>query len=187
VSARAFVVFLAVLALIGLLGFGLIGTGSANLAVGDDAPHTELPRLDGQGTGSIADYRGEWVLVNFWASWCAPCRDESPTLQRFFERHGDDVAVVGIDTQDLSGDALEFVAEFGLTYPMLRDPDSESPLSDEYGATGLPESFLVDPEGDVAMICRGPIDQSDLEELVLPLVSGQGTSAPGDGSICVTA
>jgi cytochrome c biogenesis protein CcmG, thiol:disulfide interchange protein DsbE len=186
-SVRALVVLLAVLALIGLLMFGLIGTGSANLAVGDSAPDAELPRLDGEGTGSIADYRGDWVLANFWASWCTPCRDESPTLQRFAERHGDDVAVLGIDTQDLSGDALDFVEEFGLTYSMLRDPDSESPLSDEYGATGLPESFLIDPDGSVAMICRGPIDQSDLEELVLPLVSGQGVSAPGDGSICVTA
>jgi cytochrome c biogenesis protein CcmG/thiol:disulfide interchange protein DsbE len=187
VSARAFVVFLAVLALIGLLGFGLIGTGSANLAVGDEAPDAELPRLDGEGTGSIADYRGGWLLVNFWASWCNPCRDESPTLQRFFERHGEDVAVLGIDTQDLSGDALDFVEEFELTYPMLRDPDSESPLSDEYGATGLPESFLIDPDGDVAMICRGPVDEGDLRGLVLPLVSGRDPAAAGDESICLTA
>jgi cytochrome c biogenesis protein CcmG, thiol:disulfide interchange protein DsbE len=185
-SARALVVFLAVLALIGLLGFGLIGTGSANLAVGDDAPHAELSRLDGEGTGSIADYRGEWVLVNFWASWCNPCRDESPTLQRFSERHRDDLVVLGIDTQDLTDDALEFVDEFGLTYPMLRDPDSESPLSDEYGATGLPESFLIDPDGGVAMICRGPIDESDLEQLVLPSVSGDEVTSD-DGSICLTS
>jgi cytochrome c biogenesis protein CcmG/thiol:disulfide interchange protein DsbE len=181
------VVFLAVLALIGLLGFGLIGTGNANLAVGDEAPDAELPRLDGEGTGSIADYRGEWLLVNFWASWCAPCRDESPTLQRFSEQHGDDVAVLGIDTQDLTGDAMDFVDEFGLTYPMLRDPDTESPLSDDYGATGLPESFLVDPEGEVAMICRGPVDDGDLEELVLPLVSGRAPAASDEQSICLTA
>jgi cytochrome c biogenesis protein CcmG/thiol:disulfide interchange protein DsbE len=186
-SARAFVVFIAVLALIGLLTFGLIGTGTADLAIGDPAPDEELPRLDGEGTGSIADYRGEWVLVNFWASWCTPCRGESPTLQRFAERHEDDVAVLGIDTQDLSGDALDFVEEFELTYPMLRDPDSEEPLSEDYGATGLPESFLVDPEGDVAMICRGPVDESDLQDLVLPLVSGREATASGDGSICVTA
>ena len=170
-SARALVVFLAVLALIALLGFGLIGTGSASLAVGDDAPHTELPRLDGEGTGSIADYRGEWVLVNFWASWCAPCRDESPTLQRFSERHGDDVAVLGIDTQDLTGDALAFVREFDLTYPQLRDPDADSPLSEEaFGATGLPESYLIDPEGDLALIRRGPVDDEYLERFVEPLI-----------------
>jgi cytochrome c biogenesis protein CcmG/thiol:disulfide interchange protein DsbE len=187
VSARAFVVFMAVLALIGLLGFGLIGTGNANLAVGDEAPDAELARLDGEGSGSIADYRGEWVLVNFWASWCAPCREESPTLQRFSEQHRDDVVVLGIDTQDLSGDAMDFVDEFDLTYPMLRDPDSESPLSDDYGATGLPESFLVDPEGEVAMICSGPLDDGDLEELVLPLVSGRAPQASDENSICLTA
>jgi cytochrome c biogenesis protein CcmG/thiol:disulfide interchange protein DsbE len=126
------------------------------------------------------------VLVNFWASWCTPCREESPTLRRFFERQGEDVAVLGIDTQDLSDDALDFVREFELTYPMLRDPDSESPLSDDYGATGLPESFLINPEGDVAMTCRGPVDDGDLEDLVLPLVTGQEVTASDDGSICVT-
>jgi cytochrome c biogenesis protein CcmG, thiol:disulfide interchange protein DsbE len=107
-------------------------------------------------------------------------------LQRFFERHGKDVAVLGIDTQDLSGDALDFVEEFELTYPILRDPETESPLSDEYGATGLSESFLIDPDGDVAMICRGPVDEGDLRGLVLPLVSNEEVADDGE-SICVTA
>ena len=171
-SARAFAVFIAVLALIGLLGFGLLAKDSEGLAVGEPAPEAELPHLDGDGAASIADYRGDWVLVNFWASWCLPCRDESPALQRFHERYRDrGLVVLGINTQDLSDDALDFVSEFDLTYPQLRDPDGGSPLSeDAFGATGLPESYLIDPRGDLALIRRGPVDEEYLDRFVEPLI-----------------
>jgi len=164
---------MAALALIGLLVFGLATKEGKGIAVGDRAPDRELPRLEGEGTESIADYRGEWVLVNFWASWCVPCRDESPALQRFYDRHrADGFVVLGVDTQDLSDDALEFVRELDLTYPQLRDPDGNSPLSeDEFGATGLPESYLIDPQGDLALIRRGPVDDQYLDRFVEPLIS----------------
>jgi cytochrome c biogenesis protein CcmG, thiol:disulfide interchange protein DsbE len=172
VSARAFAIFMALLAMIGLLGFGLIAKGSEDLAVGDPAPQTELPRLDGSGTGDLADYRGKWVLVNFWASWCDPCRVESPTLQRFYERHrADRFLVLGIDSRDLTDDALAFVREFDLTYPMLRDAEGEH--SEEYGLLGFPESFLIDPDGNVALIRRGPVDEEYLERFVAPKLERQ--------------
>jgi len=171
VSARAFAVFLVVLAVVGLLAFGLIEKSNDALAVGEQIPDAELPALDGAGTGSIADYRGEWVLVNVWASWCGPCRDETPALQDFHERHrGDDFTVLGIDIQDVSSDAQAFVEEYGVTYPQLRDP--EDTRFDALGMRGVPESFLVDPDGDLALIRAGPLTEEYLMDVIEPLIEG---------------
>ncbi len=153
------------------MAFGLLSKGSARLEIGERFPDADLPALAGEGSGRVGDYRGKWVLVNVWASWCDPCREESPALQRFHERHrDDDFTVLGIDSRDVSGDALEFVAEFGLTYPQLHDDTGRRP--DELGMTGFPESFLVDPEGKVALVRPGPVTGEYLEASVAPLIEG---------------
>lgn len=171
-SARAFLAFLAVCAVIGLLGFGLLSKGEAKVAVGDPVPDRELPVLDGSGQGSIADYRGRWVLVNLWASWCIPCRQEAPELDRFAQRRRKRGPVVlGINVQDNSDDALAFLREFDVRYPQLRSVGDER--SDAFGSTGVPENFLVDPQGRLALIWRGPVDRSFLEQNVVPIVEGQ--------------
>ncbi len=127
--------------------------------------------LGGGGEGKIADYRGDWVLVNLWASWCLPCRDEAPALERWWRRHRDEgVTVLGINVQDNSEDALAFLDEFGATYPQLRSVGGER--SDAFGSTGVPENFLVDPDGRLALIRRGPVDERFLRENVDPLVAG---------------
>ena len=171
-SARAFAAFLAVLAVVGLLGFGLASKGTTGLEQGETVPDDPLTRLGAAGEGSLADYRGRWVLVNFWASWCDPCRTESPDLARFHREHRDRrFTVLGIDTQDLSGDALAFVREFGLGYPHLRDPDGEA--AEAWGTTGVPETFLVDPAGALRLMRRGPVDERFLEGEVAPLLPGE--------------
>jgi cytochrome c biogenesis protein CcmG/thiol:disulfide interchange protein DsbE len=158
-----------VLAFVGLLAYGLVSKGSSGLEIGDRAPASPLPRLEGGGTASLAEYRGRWVLVNFWASWCDPCREEAPALERFQREHGGPrFTVLGIDTQDLTSDGLAFVRDYGLRYPHLRDGDGSA--ADDYGTTGVPETFLVDPRGKVRLIAVGPVSEEYLREEVAPLL-----------------
>jgi len=169
-------VLTAIVALVALLAYGLAsneperGVEQALLAgEREPAPEVDLPRLDGNGDGSLADYRGHVVVLNFWASWCKPCRAESPLLQRWHERLDKQGAtVLGVDVQDLSGDALDFVSEYGLTYPMLRDGPGD--IRDDYGILGLPETFVIDPRGRVAAVARGPVDEAWMREQVAPLL-----------------
>jgi cytochrome c biogenesis protein CcmG, thiol:disulfide interchange protein DsbE len=173
VSSKSFAVVIAVLAVIGLLGFGLLSKGEASLSVGEAAPDKELTRLGTPGTGEIADYRGKWVLVNFWASWCEPCKAEAPALESFQQAHGGGgFTVLGINLDDTTDDALAFTRNYDLSYPQLRDGDGAD-RRDAYGMTGFPESFLIDPQGHVALIRRGPVDERYLDEQVAPLIQGR--------------
>jgi cytochrome c biogenesis protein CcmG/thiol:disulfide interchange protein DsbE len=170
VSARFLAVLVGVLAVIGLLAYGLLSKSNAELAVGDAVPSDTLARLDGHGSGSLADYRGRWVLVNVWASWCPPCRDESPALESFYRRYsGPHFTVLGIDSRDLSTDGLRFTQQYGMTYPELRDGDGS--YAKDLGTTGQPESFLVNPEGRLAVHWPGPLTQGMLQRDVLPLIA----------------
>jgi cytochrome c biogenesis protein CcmG/thiol:disulfide interchange protein DsbE len=171
VSVRSVIAVLGVLAVVGLLVFGLASKGSSGVAIGDPAPQEPLPRLEGEGSQSLADYRGRWVLVNFWASWCLPCRAEAPELESFQqERGGAKFTVVGIDSRDLTGDGRDFVAKYGLSYPQLRDGDGDA--AHDYGTTGVPENYLVNPAGKVRLLVRGPVDEEYLNEEVAPLLPG---------------
>jgi cytochrome c biogenesis protein CcmG/thiol:disulfide interchange protein DsbE len=172
VSARTFAVFIGVIAVIGLLAFGLVSKGEARLAVGDEVPATTLPVLGSEATGSLADHEGKWVLVNVWASWCAPCRDEAPALEAFYRQHqGENFEVLGIDTQETGEGGLGFVDEFGLTYPQLHDGDGAY-AKDGLKTTGVPESFLVDPEGKLALQLPGAVSAEWLDQQVAPMIEG---------------
>jgi cytochrome c biogenesis protein CcmG/thiol:disulfide interchange protein DsbE len=179
VSARSFFAFLAVLAVVGLLGFGLLSKGSTKIAVGDPVPDRELPTLPGPGRASLAEQRGKWVLVNLWASWCPPCREEAPLLERFHRRQrAKGVTVVGINVQDNRDDALAFLREFPASYPQLRSVGDER--SEAFGAGGVPENFLVDPRGRLALIWRGVVDDRFLRERVEPLIREPMRGAAAD-------
>ncbi len=172
-SFRSVIAVLAVLAVVGLLVFGLAGKGSSGVGVGDPAPQAPLPHLGGGRSQSLTAYRGRWVLVNFWASWCPPCRAEAPALEEFQQQQrGSGFTVLGIDSRDLSGDGRAFVRRYGLSYPQLRDADGGA--GDDYGTTGLPESYLVDPRGIVRLHAIGPVNEEYLKNEVAPLLGKGG-------------
>ena len=177
--------FLIPLALFGVLAWFLYSGLSLNPRevpsplIGKPAPGFALVRLDEpQKTVRRDDLLGKPWIMNVWASWCVPCREESPALERFSRRNADRVVVLGIDTRDLSGDALDFIDEFGLTYPQLRDPDGQ--YADRLETTGVPESFLVDPEGRLARRLRGPFSsEADIARFAAPALRAAAREAPG--------
>lgn len=128
-----------------------------------------LPKLEGNGEESLAGYRGRWVLVNFWASWCPPCRGEAPALEVFQRRHGNaEFTILGIDSRDLSEDGEAFVDRYGISYPQLRDGNGSA--AHDFGASAFPENFLIDPHGRVRLMWKGPVTLDALNEEVVPLL-----------------
>jgi cytochrome c biogenesis protein CcmG, thiol:disulfide interchange protein DsbE len=177
--ARAYwPVTIAAALLVGLLAYGLTTTGAdttldAAVARGErvDPPtRAALPVLGGDGTGSLADYEGKVVLVNIWASWCAPCIEELPLIQEahemLSERGG---TVLGIDVKENSGAGLDAVEKFGLTFPNLRDRDGS--YVREWGQAGYPENFVIDRQGKIAAVRRFPVTQKWLDETLPPLLA----------------
>ena len=169
-----------VLALIGLLTYGLAsnhpdrGIDQA-LARGErvKAPAFDLPRLSGGERIALADLRGKVVVLNIWASWCDPCRAESPLLERWHRRiAGRGGTVLGVDVLDVSTDARAFVREFRLSYPQIHD--RKDSVRSDYGASGVPETIVIDPRGRIAAIRRGPVDQAFMRDKVLPLLGSAG-------------
>ncbi len=176
-SGKGFAAVMGVLAVVALLTFGVASKGGDGpMKVGDTVPTDTLSSLENNGAdGSLADYKGKWVLVNVWASWCNPCRDESPALQDFYEQHEDqNFTILGVDSQDTIEDAGRFIKEFGLTYPHLHDGSGD--YADELGTTGVPESFLVNPQGKLALPRPGPVTKEYLNDFVAPLIDSGATS-----------
>lgn len=135
---------------------------------GKAVPDFTAPLLEGDGKLSMSDLEGKPVVVNFWASWCGPCKDEAPLLQAAYEEYGDRVAFLGVDIRDAMSDALEFVDTYGLTYPSVRD--EEMRVYADYGLTGQPETFFVDAEGVLVKHVPGPVDEQTLYQALDVLV-----------------
>jgi cytochrome c biogenesis protein CcmG/thiol:disulfide interchange protein DsbE len=109
----------------------------------------------------LADLRGKVVFINFWASWCVPCREEQPTLEKVWQQYRDKgVVFVGIDYVDTEPDALTYLNDFQVTYP--NGPDLGTKISPKYHIQGVPESFLVDGQGSIVLFKIAPISEAEL-------------------------
>lgn len=140
---RVSIVLVPALIFVGLLWFGLMRSGP-QATVGGEAPEFELPTLSGD-TLSSADLKGRPVVINFWASWCLPCREEAPLLERTWRQYRDEgVVFLGVNIKDAESDARDFVDEFDITYPIVRDLNQE--MTRRFGVRGLPETFFADHE-----------------------------------------
>ena len=170
----------AALLIIVLLVVGLAASGGST-AIDDalvsgqrpPAPDITLPVLvSGPGLPpagqrvSLSSLKGTPVVLNLWASWCGPCRDEAPIFETAWERYrAKGALVLGLDLQDLSGNALEFLREYGITYPSLRDGSDASKRDLE--ATGVPETYIIDKRGRIALHITGQV--TELRQLTVPL------------------
>jgi len=134
----------------------------APLNVGDIAHDFGLPDLDGQQV-ALADFKGKPVIINFWATWCPPCRIEMPELQRAFEEYQEDDLVILAVNESERPDQVQsfFYDEMGYTYTPLLDEEAE--VGEMYGAVGLPTTFFVNSAGEVTAIHRGVLTQSQIE------------------------
>jgi cytochrome c biogenesis protein CcmG, thiol:disulfide interchange protein DsbE len=193
---------LAAVAFVALLAYGLT-TKSADRTI-DDAlsrgeavapPGFELARLaDGSPSGpSAATWRrasadgevaldelsGTPVVLNFWASWCEPCRAEAKVLQQGWEDSRGEVLFLGLDAQDASEDARDFIAQFGLTFPHVRDPSNAT--SRDWGVTGLPETYFLAADGRVVGHVIGSVSEQQLREGVAAARAGRPRDAAQGG------
>ena len=130
------------------------------------APAFSLPRLDGEPT-ELAQFRGKFVLVNFWATWCPPCLQEMPAMEASFQRYSDHDFIILAVSSDREGAAVvrPFIDKLGVTFPILLDTDQR--VSTQYGATNLPVSFLLDRQGQVIAGSQGARDWSSAAAISL--------------------
>lgn len=140
--------------------------GLGRIQVGQSAPDFTLRTLDGSET-TLSDFRDQAVLINFWATWCEPCRIEMPEIVRAYETHSDagfTVLAVNLTDQDAFEDIQAFVEEFDMTFPVLLDSNGE--VSRLYGLLGLPMSIFIDREGKIARIYIGLMSGEQIDEFV---------------------
>ncbi|MGD2136999.1 MAG: TlpA disulfide reductase family protein [Gammaproteobacteria bacterium] len=140
-----------------------------------------LPDLEGKPV-SLSDFRGKWVIVNYWATWCPPCLDEIPDLVEFYEDNRDEVVVLGVDYEEVNADYLrEFVDSHFMSYPVVRmEPVPVTPLGP---VLGLPTTYIISPQGERMARQEGPVTREALEAYLArkrqpPEVNQPATSVP---------
>jgi len=162
------------LILIGLIGYAVFDfledkkRGVTGIEIGNMAPDFELQLLNDENeTIRLSDLKGKKVVVNFWASWCKPCREEMPEIQEFYETKSDDIEVLAVNmtaSEVKAENAHEFVEGKGYTFPLLVDPKNQA--SSDYKVLGLPETFFINSDGTINDFIKGQMDLEMLEAKV---------------------
>jgi cytochrome c biogenesis protein CcmG, thiol:disulfide interchange protein DsbE len=134
-------------------------------------PAPELTLSDtGNVSRSLADYRGQVVLVNLWATWCPPCKEEMPTLQAFYDKHkGRGFVIIAINDGDPASDVVQFVKDYQLTFPVWLDPTYIA-TEKAFKTLNLPSSFVIDRDGTIRLMWVGGISRRMLDKHVAPLI-----------------
>ena len=153
------------LAFIALLAVRLWQTNVQGQRAAGEAPELNFTTFDGEGI-DLHDLRGKGVVINFWASWCTPCREEADLLEQTWRREkGGGIIFLGLDYLDQEPAALAYLNEFDITYP--NGPDLRSQAARRYRIQGVPETFFVSPEGRIVETVVGPIaSQQELDALL---------------------
>ena len=158
----------AVLALLGLVGWGLVQAQAGPREAGP-APDFTLTTFSGEQV-SLSQLRGQVVVINFWASWCPPCREEAAYLERTWRAYRDrGVVFIGVDYADTEREALAYMREFDLTYP--NGPDIGTRISQAYRIQGVPETFFVARDGTLRGVKIGPLKPPELEQRLEALLA----------------
>ncbi|MDF1499774.1 MAG: TlpA disulfide reductase family protein [Anaerolineales bacterium] len=157
-----------VLAILALMGWGLYRVYAGPLSEGP-APDFTLETFDGEPI-TLSDLRGQVVVINFWASWCPPCRDEAPYLESSWRKYRDHgVVLLGVDYVDTEAEARAYIAEFDITYP--NGPDLGTRISQAYRIQGVPETFFVGKDGTIRGVKIGPLVPPELDEKITELLA----------------
>ncbi len=160
--------YVVVIAFLAFLGWGLVRAYQGPVEEGP-APDFTLTTFDGE-TIRLSDLRGQVVVINFWASWCPPCREEAPYLERTWRKYKDKgVMFIGVDYLDTEKKALEYLEEFDITYP--NGPDIGTRIADAYRIKGVPETFFVDKQGNLRGVKIGPLRPPELDERIEALLN----------------
>lgn len=154
--------------LLGFFAWGLRDAYSSPVESGM-APDFTLTTFDGD-TYTLSDLRGQVVVINFWASWCDPCREEADYLEQTWRKYkGQDVLFIGVDYVDTEREALKYIAEFDITYP--NGPDIGTRISDKYQIQGVPETFFVAKNGELRGNHIGPLKPPQLDDRINELLA----------------
>lgn len=147
--------------------------------LGKPAPSFDLPRIDAAGRFRSDSQRGIIYIINFWASWCVPCRRETAALEDFYQRwRSRGVELVGISYDDDARAALAFRAQYGGTWPLVDDPDLKTSVS--YGVIGVPETFVVDSRGIVMAKLIGAVGPNTLDDVIARITGGATVTERND-------